>query len=183
MSSPNSSAVPADHQPADHGEATIVDAFVRVAEVSYCAYAEPCDAPRLVELEEAWLEMGGAATEWLRVSVEFSGDCFGHMVLHVPLDIARDLVAAFMGLMPDEPVADELLTDAIGEFGNMVCGAWLTDAATRLNFALKPPQVVREGTAFNPVEALGADDGEGTAYGMALNERPALLRVRLEALL
>jgi CheY-specific phosphatase CheX len=127
--------------------------------------------------------MGGAPTEWLRVAVEFTGDCFGHMVLHVAHDVARDLVSAFMGLMPDEEVAEELLADAIGEFGNMVCGAWLTDAATRLNFALKPPQVTREGAGFNPIEALSADDGEGTAYGMALNERPALLRVRLEALL
>jgi hypothetical protein len=176
MSSVNSS-------PASHGEATIVDAFVRVAEVSYCAYAEPCDASRLEELEQQWQDMGGAPTEWLRVAVEFSGDCFGHMVLHVAYDVARDLVSAFMGLMPDEEVAEELLADAIGEFGNMVCGAWLTDAATRLNFALKPPQVVREGTEFNPIEALSADDGEGTAYAMALNERPALLRVRLEALL
>jgi hypothetical protein len=65
----------------------------------------------------------------------------------------------------------------------MVCGAWLTEAATRLNFALRPPEVSREGTAFKPVEALAADDGEGTAYAMAINERPALVRVRLEALL
>jgi hypothetical protein len=178
MSSLNSSSVPADS-----GEATIVDAFVRVAEVSYCAYAEPCDSARLTELEEQHAEMGGAPTEWLRVAVHFSGDCFGHMVLHVPCDVARDLVAAFMGLMPDETVGDDLLMDAIGEFGNMVCGAWLTDAATRLNFALKPPQVSKEADGWNPVEALAADDGEGTAYGMALNERPALLRVRLEALL
>jgi hypothetical protein len=178
MSSLNSSAVPADS-----GEATIVDAFVRVAEVSYCAYAEPCDAARLIELEEQWAEMGGGPAEWFRVAVHFTGDCFGHMVLHVPCDVARDLVASFMGMMPDEAIGDELVADAIGEFGNMVCGAWLTDAATRLNFALKPPQVTRENADWRPVESLAADDGEGTAYGMALNERPALLRVRLEALL
>jgi hypothetical protein len=175
--------MPVDQRPADHGEATIVDAFVLVAEVSYCAYAEPCDATRLAELGDAWLEMGGAPTEWVRVALHFSGDCFGHMVLHLPLDIARDLVSAFMGLMPDDPISDEAVDDAIGEFGNMVCGAWLTEAATRLNFALRPPEVSREGTAFKPVEALAADDGEGTAYAMAINERPALVRVRLEALL
>jgi hypothetical protein len=45
MSSLNSSAVPAGR-----GDVIIVDAFVRVAEVSYCAYAEPCDAARLAEL-------------------------------------------------------------------------------------------------------------------------------------
>jgi hypothetical protein len=167
----------------DSGEATIVDAFVRVAEVSYCAYAEPCDADRLAELEQAWREMGGAATEWLRVFVGFSGDCFGHMELHLPVDVARDLVASFVGLAPDEPIGEALLLDAMGEFGNMVCGAWLTDAATRLSFAIEPPQVRREEAGWNPVSALSAADGEGTAQGMAINDRPALLRVRLEALL
>jgi hypothetical protein len=178
MYSLNSSEAPADRR-----DTTIVDSFVRVAEVSYCAYAEPCDAARLAELHDALVEQCGGAPEYVRIAVTFSGDCYGHAIVHLPAVVAQDLVGSFVGAMPGEELPAHDVDDALGEFGNMVAGGWLTDAATRLNFALKPPQVSREPLGWSPVAALGAEDGEGTAFPVTLNDQPALVRMRLEALL
>ncbi|HEY8551714.1 MAG TPA: chemotaxis protein CheX [Vicinamibacterales bacterium] len=174
MSSANSSA------PADAGAPPIVDAFIRVAEVSCCAYAEPCDAIRLAELEGALAESSGGAADWLRGYIRFSGDCHGHLTLHVPAAVAADLVRAFLGLTPDDPLTETELLDGFGEFGNMVCGAWLTEAARMLGFTLSPPIVIHEAPGWSPVKALEAVDVEGFAYALTVNDQPAVVRVSLE---
>lgn len=173
MSSPHSSA------PADRRETTIVEACTRVAEVSFYAFAEPCDATRLVELDAVLHEQSGGDPAWLRVFVQFSGDCNGHLVLNLPASVGGELVASFVGLMPDE-VTEAQIADGLGEFANMVCGAFLTDAGSRLDFALTRPEVRPEPAGWRPLDALAAANGEGTAYAFAINDRPMVLRVDLE---
>jgi len=168
--------------PTDRRDTSIVDSFVRVADVSFCAYAEPCDPARLAELHAALAEQYGAAPGYVRISVAFSGDCVGDVVLHLPEAVGQDLVASFVGAAPGDRLPESDVHDALGEFANMVAGGWLTDAATMLNFALKPPMVTREAPGWTPMDALGAEDGEGTAYPVALNDQPALVRMRLEGL-
>jgi hypothetical protein len=173
MSSLRSSA------PVDRRETTIVDACVRVAEVSFYAYAEPCDATRLAELDAKLHAQTGGRPDWLRVFVRFSGDCHGHLTLDVPTMAAEELVAAFVGL-GDAPLTEAETADGLGEFANMVCGAFLTDAGGRLDFALTRPDVVREPAGWNPMAALAASGREGTAYALAINDWPMVLRVDLE---
>lgn len=165
--------------PADRRDTTIVDACARVAETSFYAFVEACDAVRLAELDAALHEQAGGEPDWLRVSVTFSGDCHGHLVMHVPSGVASELIASFLGVMPDE-VAEEQIADGLGEFANMVCGAFLTDAAGRLDFALTKPEVEHELPGWRPVEALTAANREGTAYPVAINDQPMILRVDLE---
>jgi hypothetical protein len=173
MSSLRSSA------PVDRRETTIVDACVRVAEVSFYAYAEPCDATRLAELDAALHAQSDGRPDWLRVFVQFSGDCHGHLTLHVPSHAAEELVASFVGLA-DAPLAEAEIADGLGEFANMVCGAFLTDAGNLLDFSLTRPAVVHEPAGWSPLAALAATDGEGTAYALAINDWPMILRVDLE---
>lgn len=173
MSSLRSSA------PVDRRETTIVDACVRVAEVSFYAYAEPCDATRLAELDATLHAQTGGRPDWLRVFVGFSGDCHGHLTLDVPAIAAEELVAAFLGLAGGRLTADAT-ADGLGEFANMVCGAFLTDAGARLDFALTRPDVVREPAGWSPIAALAAAGREGTAYALAINDWPMVLRVDLE---
>ena len=101
--------------------------------MSFFAFAEPCDATRLVELDAVRHDSRAATPAWLRVVVQFSGDCYGHLVLDVPPRRRRaSCVASFVGAMPDDRSPRRRSRDGVGEFANMVCGAWLTDAATRL---------------------------------------------------
>ena len=173
MSSQPSSA------PADRRDTTIVEACARVAETSFYAVAEACDATRLAELDAALHEQVGGDPDWLRVSVQFMGDCHGHLVLHVPAQVASELIASFVGPLPEE-ITEAQIADGLGEFANMVCGAFLTDAAGRLDFALTTPEVVHELPGWRPLTALTAADGEGTAYPVAINDQPMVLRVDLE---
>ena len=99
--------------------------------------------------------------------------------MHVPSVIASELIGSFLGLMPDE-IAEEQIADGLGEFANMVCGAFLTDAGGRLDFALTKPEVEHELPGWRPVEALTAANREGTAYPVAINDQPMILRVDLE---
>ena len=99
--------------------------------------------------------------------------------MHVPSPVASELIGSFLGMMPDE-VAEEQIADGLGEFANMVCGALLTDAAGRLDFALARPEVEHELPGWRPLEALTTAAREGTAFPVAINDQPMLLRVDLE---
>ena len=164
---------------ADRRDTTIVDACARVAETSFYALAEACDAVRLAELDEALRAQVGGEADWLRVSVRFSGDCHGHLVAHVPALVAGELIASFVGMLPDA-ITEEQVVDGLGEFANMVCGAFLTEAASRLDFALTKPEVSHERAGWRPLAELTAADGEGTAFSVAINDQPMILRVDLE---
>jgi hypothetical protein len=160
-------------------EITIVEACTRVAEVSFCALAEACDATRLAALDAALHEQSGGEPDWLRVAVQFRGDCHGHLVLNLPAPVARELVASFVGILPDE-VTEAQIADGLGEFANMVCGAYLSDAGARLDFALAAPDVRHEPAGWRPLEALSAVTDEGTAYAFSINDQPMVLRIDLE---
>lgn len=165
--------------PADRRHTTIVDACARVAETSFYALAEACDATRLAELDATLREQAGGEADWLRVSVQFMGDCHGHLAMHVPALVASELVGSFVGQLADE-MTEAQIADGLGEFANMVCGAFLTDAGGRLDFALTRPEVIHELPGWRPLTALTAADGEGTAYPISINDQPMLLRVDLE---
>ena len=64
---------------------------------------------------------------------------------------------------------DARLFDLVGEFGNMVCGSWLTRSCQRRRFDLQHPIVVRSAAAEAPAQ------GEGLS--LALNGQPVFVRL------
>src|SRR4051812_35546886 len=104
-------------------------AIVNVAERSFFAFAEPMPGTAA----GAAIDMPGDCYE---LSVAFTGAFAGIVRLVMPIALARDLCAAFSGLAPDEPLADDAVSDLAGEFANMACGTWLTGLEEAVCFSL-----------------------------------------------
>jgi hypothetical protein len=147
------------------GETALVTAVCEVAERSFFAYAEPCDAGRFAELCEG-------TERWYSAGIEFDeGDWKGTLRCLVPDDAALAMFDAFSGRGFDEPApVPELVSDLMGELANMVCGAWLTRAASHQTFSLRTMPVVMS-AACAPV------NGE-TWVTIAVNDRPVAVAVR-----
>lgn len=135
----------------------IVDAVVRVAERSLYAFAEPVSPAIMPAAVD-----GG----WYDASVSFAGPFSGTMSLAVPVMLARQICAAFLG---DSEVDDETaIRDLVGEFANMTCGTWLTAANEAACFDLTHPEVIA-------AETLAPRD-----LAFVINEMPVMLSARID---
>jgi hypothetical protein len=143
--------------------ASIRDAAVEVAEQSFFAFADPVD-------ETQFAEMALGVDQWLEVSVAFSGAFSGSIACLVAEPLARELFASFLGESTADQADDERLFDLVGEFGNMVCGSWLTRACQRRRFDLEHPVVVRR-------QATDVRPGTSDDALLALNGQPLGLRL------
>jgi len=132
MSSPMPQ-LPPDFERAVGG--AIAVAVSTVAERSFFACVDRCDQPDLDEIE----------AEWLVATVHFhDGPVHGSLACLLPTDLALWLFDAFSGRDPVTPMPrPDQLDDLVGEFANMVCGAWLTRCDTHRVFRLSPPSVSR----------------------------------------
>lgn len=180
--------------PAEAGNA-LRDALVQVCESSFFAFVEPCEPDRFAEivrqLERAHRGVGRPAptvppptsSVWLKASVTFIGCFAGAIEVVVPEPLARWLVASLVGLPHEEPSELELpehqVFDGIGEFANMVCGAWLTDLSGSGAFELGSPAVTRMAPDWSLVADLGQQDEGG--YRLCVNDVPVRIRVRFSA--
>jgi CheY-specific phosphatase CheX len=101
------------------------EAVRSVAEHSFFAVAEPGD-------ERSFAAQAAAVPSWLVATVRFEqGALQGTVACTMPTSLARGLFDAFAGRDPSEPEPGaELVHDLVGEFSNMVCGAWLTRVAS-----------------------------------------------------
>jgi hypothetical protein len=166
-------------------------ALVQVCENSCFAFVEPCEADRFAEnvkqLERSHRGAVGKAVAtpatssiWLKASVTFIGCFAGAIEIVVPEPLARSLVASLIGLAADEPSAipmsEHQLFDGLGEFANMVCGAWLTDLSGSGAFELGSPAVTRMAPDWSPVTDWGQQDEGG--YRLCVNDVPVRIRVR-----
>ena len=122
---------------ASAGEA-IVGAVETVAERSFFAVVDRCDEQMLRALSRS-------IPRWLMATVHFDdGPVKGAMVCTLPEDLAYVLFDGFSGRDPKDPApADRHLHDLVGEFANMVCGAWLSRSAGDRAFRLGTPFVAR----------------------------------------
>lgn len=159
MSSPSSRRVPtaAEHR------AVLHEALVEVAERSFFAWVEPVEPAAFEQLKPA-------AGEWLQASVLFDGAFGGAVQCVLPEGLARDLFNAFLGSGPDAVPGAQPLADLVGEFTNMVCGAWLTRTCQRRRFDLRQPEV----------SALRADQIVPETHDcltVTINGRPAYVRL------
>jgi len=180
MSSPR---LPAQ-APAD-ASALLRQALFDVCEQSFFAFVEVCSAERFAELVGAMSPLqpeGSRAaarskpSEWLKASVAFTGPFSGAIEVILPERLARSLVGSLLGEPPDTPMPEHQIFDGIGEFTNMVCGAWLTGFSDRQAFALRPPAVTRMAPDWTPQSESSAADDRG--HRLCVNDAPVRVRLR-----
>jgi len=86
------------------------------------------------------------------------------------------LVVSLLGLPPDATLKDNQLLDGVGEFANMVCGAWLSKANETASFTLDVPKVSRMPAGWMPDSAPSGDE---QAYRtVVVNDLPLEVRAR-----
>jgi hypothetical protein len=142
----------------------IAVAVSTVAERSFFACVDRCDEPDLDDMTPA---------EWLVATVRFEdGPVCGSLACVLPSDVALRLFDAFSGRHPAMPLPPRhQLDDLVGEFSNMVCGAWLTHCDTHRVFRLLPPEVSR---------VSRPDDAGRRREWLAVNNRPIAIDWDLE---
>lgn len=144
----------------------MIGAIIDVAERSFFAAAEPCAGDR-------WQEGSTPASGWFIASLRFEeAGCAGVVSCMLPDALARALFDAFNGRDPLDPApASGPLFDLVGEFANMICGAWLTRTVSEQAFVLTRPKVQR----VDDLRTLAAVFGWRTT--MAVNDLPLLVDV------
>lgn len=167
------------------------DAFVEVCEQSFFAYVETCEASKFAVAAEQYSRMARAdqdgesgqgslvrRSEWLKASVAFSGPVAGAVEVILPEPLARWLVASVSG-EPNEAeteLAEHQVFDGLGEFANMICGAWLTQVYQKQLFELRAPAVTRMSPEWTPLTDSAWNDERG--HRLLINEMPVRLRLR-----
>ena len=170
--------------PAD-ASALLRQALFDVCEQSFFAYVEACSPERFSELvgeispaqPDAIGRPAGRPkpSEWLKASVAFTGPFAGAIEVIMPERLARALVGSLLGEPPDAPMPEHQIFDGIGEFANMVCGAWLTGFSDRQAFALRPPAVTRMAPGWTLLSESGPDD---RGHRVCVNDTPVRVRLR-----
>jgi chemotaxis phosphatase CheX-like protein len=140
-----------------------------VAEHSFFAVAEQqCDA--------AFERLARPVPQWLVATVRLTnGSIAGSLSCTLGEELARALFDAFTGRDPaDPPPTAEEVHDLVGEFSNMVCGAWLSRVATREISALSHPVVAaaRAPGAAGNLRLLAAIDDRPLVVDLHLTDRP-----------
>ena len=143
----------------------IAVAVEAVAERSFFAVVDRCD-------EQMLRSLARSVPRWLVATVRFDdGPLKGAMSCTLPEDLAYLLFDGFSGRDPNEPLPGERdLYDLVGEFANMVCGAWLSRCAADRAFRLGPPLVAR-------ISAPAA--GAAGRSWLGIGNRPAAIDVWL----
>jgi hypothetical protein len=153
-------------------------AVIEVCENAYFVFVEPCDAPQLATLvEQVRAERGqGPAGRWLNASVAFNGASSGQVEVVLPERLGTWLVVSLLGLPADTTLKDDQLLDGVGEFANMVCGAWLSKANETASFTLEMPKVTRLPAGWAP--ELNPTGDEQAYRTVVVNEMPLEVRAR-----
>ncbi|HZT78433.1 MAG TPA: chemotaxis protein CheX [Vicinamibacterales bacterium] len=149
----------------DAAAAALFDAVRCVAERSFFSVAEP-GHDEVFDLEAR------RVPKWLSATVRFEqGGLAGSVSCTLPELLAHSLFDAFTGRDPAEPPpTSDLLVDVVGEFSNMVCGAWLTRVASGRAFTLSRPRVepTSHVGAIGDVRVLAAIDDRPVAVDVCV---------------
>jgi hypothetical protein len=158
------------HPPAPAERAgDLLSALTSVAEESFFGFFTPLEADAC---DAAVAESVG---EWLHVTVAFSGPFDGSLHAAMPVALGDELLAAFLGRAPDEPLDLGDVNDMAGEFANMVCGLWLSRRCSNAVFTLEGPVARR-----NAEHPAGWRHTQARAIG-ALNDHPVAIWLRVGA--
>ena len=153
-------------------------AVIEVCENAYFVFVEPCDAPQFASLvEQVRAEKGrGPSGRWLTATVAFHGASNGQIEVVLPERLGTWLVVSLLGLPADAVLKESQLLDGVGEFANMVCGAWLSKAMETASFLLDMPAVTRMPAGWTPESS---PQGDEHAYRtVVVNEMPLEVRAR-----
>jgi hypothetical protein len=168
---------------AEHADA-LRAALVEVAENSFFAFAVPSDADHFAELVHNPVSLDPdppvAPVRWLVTTVEFAGAFTGRVEACLGEPLAVQLLSAFCGLAPEDVIQPAQVIDMAGEFGNQVCGTWLTRACQRRRFDLQPPRVERRPAGWMPLDPTPPGEHDGDVLA-CLNDCPVRLRVHFDA--
>jgi hypothetical protein len=108
--------------------------------------------------------------------VAFRGATSGQIEVVLPERLGTWLVVSLLGLPPDATLKEAQLVDGVGEFANMVCGAWLSKAMETASFLLDMPNVTRMPAGWAPESS---PQGNEQAYRtVVVNEMPLEVRAR-----
>jgi CheY-specific phosphatase CheX len=166
--------------PAD-ASALLRDALFDVCEQSFFAFVEPCSPERFAELaaqvEPLTADRRAKPSEWLKASVAFTGPFGGAIEVVLPERLARSLVGSLLGEPPEAPMPEHQIFDGIGEFANMVCGAWLSRLSDDCLFELRVPAVTRMTAGWSPVAETNAHQ-ELICRMVTINELPMRILIR-----
>ena len=155
---------------------TLQAALIEVGENAYFVFVEPCDAGAFATLAEQEREKGPG---WLMASVRFTGAFSGSVEIVMTERLGHWLVTSLLGMSPEDDLPENQMFDGVGEFANMVCGAWLSRVGDQALFELKMPAVTRMATEWNPVgEGRGRE--ELMCRMVSLNDSPMRIRVRAQ---
>jgi len=160
---------------------TLQAALIEVGENAYFVFVEPCDAGAFATLAEQERERGSHEPRlgWLMASVRFTGAFSGSVEIVLPERLGHWLVTSLLGMTPEDELPETQMFDGVGEFANMVCGAWLSRVGDQALFELKVPAVTRMAREWSPV-----GDGRGREELMcrmvSLNDSPMRIRVRAQ---
>jgi CheY-specific phosphatase CheX len=146
-------------------------ALIEVSENAYFVFVEPLNAAQFAEAVE---QVSGS---WLKVSVAFEGAFAGSVEITLPERLGSWLVTSLLGMEANETLGEPQMFDGVGEFANMVCGAWLSRLSDRALFELRVPAVTRMTQGWNPVsDARGRQ--ELTSRMVSLNDLPMRVLIR-----
>jgi hypothetical protein len=150
----------------------ILAALRTVAERSFFADVEPCD-------DRTFGRLTSGMSSWLVATVRFEeGTAIGALSCTLPDALATALFEAFTGHDPStaEPRRADVL-DLVGEFANMVCGAWLSRLSDNCLFELRVPAVTRMTAGWTPLS--DSNGREGLICRMVtINELPMRILIR-----
>jgi hypothetical protein len=169
------------HVPSTKASLGLKDAFIEVCENSFFAYVEPLDLQRFAALvKETSAAAGGRdAAIWLKSAVAFHGSFAGAIEVILPEPLASGLVVSMLGEGPDATLNEHQMFDGVGEFTNMLCGAWLTNLSDREAFELRAPVVTRMAAGWTPLsDASWRDD---SWHVLSVNDQPIRIRFRQAA--
>jgi len=146
------------------------EAVRSVAEQSFFAVAEPGE-------DRSFRAQAEQVPRWLVATVRFEqGPLVGSVSCTLPETLAHGLFDAFTGRDPSDPApTNTLVHDLVGEFSNMVCGAWLTRVESSRTFTLSHPSVEHAPAPGNAgdLRLFAAIDDLPVAVDMRLLSRSA----------
>jgi hypothetical protein len=171
--------------PADAGIA-LRDAFIDVCENSFFAYVDQCDPRKFGEVVDQFMRDSRSRrapnkgeSEWLKAAVRFTGSFDGAIEVILPEQLAQSLISAMLGEASEAAIPEAQLFDGVGEFTNMVCGAWLTNLRSSQAFELRAPAVTRMASDWTPVSDAGWNDDRW--HRLVVNDLPVRVRFRSQA--
>jgi CheY-specific phosphatase CheX len=156
--------------PADLHDA-LQQALIEVSENAYFVFVEPADTPQFAAA------VAQVKTAWLKVSVTFAGAFSGAVEIALPEPLGNWLVTSLLGMDTNQSLPEPQMFDGVGEFANMVCGAWLSKLSDRALFELRVPAVTRMALEWNPL--VDTRGGQELACRMvSLNDLPLRVLIR-----